>query len=248
MASTFSRIINSYVHIEELEKIDRNKQIIKSENFINSPSNDSEIIEVENVFFKYFNSDFGTFENVSFKINKNKHYIISGANGAGKSTLLALIAGVLIPESGRITNRAKKIGYVGPTPLIIDGTLKENILYGNLEVHSDRKLLDLINELSLFDNDDDADLNMKISNKSLSSGQMQKISFLRIFLSDIDLLILDESTSNLDSNSKNKIVEKISNLKNVTILNSTHEPELFSFYDKKILIDIKENERKVIID
>ena len=108
MASTFSRIINSYVHIEELEKIDRNKQIIKSENFINSPSDDSEIIEVENVFFKYFNSDFGTFENVSFKINKNKHYIISGANGAGKSTLLALIAGVLIPESGRITNRAKK--------------------------------------------------------------------------------------------------------------------------------------------
>ena len=248
MANTFSSIINSYVHIEELEKIDRNKQIINSENFIISPSDDTEIIEVENVYFKYFNSDFVTFDNVSFKINKNKHYIISGANGAGKSTLLALIAGVLIPESGSITNRAKKIGYVGPTPLIIDGTLKENILYGNSEVNPDRKLLDLVNELNLFDNDDDTDLNMKISNKSLSSGQMQKISFLRIFLSDIDLLILDESTSNLDSNSKNKIVEKISNLKNVTVLNSTHEPELFSFYDKKILIDIKENERKVFID
>ena len=56
------------------------------------------------------------------------------------------------------------------------------------------------------------------------NGQMQKISFLRVFASDPDLLILDESTSNLDVESKFKIIQKIKTLNNTTIINSTHEP------------------------
>ena len=62
------------------------------------------------------------------------------------------------------------------------------------------------------------------------------------------MLILDESTSNLDIESKNKIVNKIKSLEGITIINSTHEPELFDFYDRKITIDLFRNEKRVIVD
>ena len=57
---------------------------------------------------------------------------------------------------------------------------------------------------------------------------------LRVFASDPDLLIPDESTSNLDVESKFKIIQKIKTLNNTTIINSTHEPELFDFYDREL--------------
>ena len=248
MSTTLSRMVNSYVHIEELEKIDKNKQQINNTNFIKSPGDDVNIIEVKNVAFQYFNSNFQTFNNLSLQLEKNLHYLVTGANGVGKSTMLSLFAGVLIPSSGHVINRSHKTGYVGPNPLIIEGTLRENILFGNDQNIPDEKLISLIEEINLFESQEDIDLNIFLNNKSLSSGQMQKISFLRIFISKIDLLILDESTSNLDIESKNKIVNKIKSLDGITIINSTHEPELFDFYDRKITIDLFRNEKRVIVD
>ena len=60
---------------------------------------------------------------------------------------------------------ANKIGYVGVTPLIIDGSLRENLLYGNDDNEiSDEKLINLLREFKLFD-DDNYDLNYEVSNK-----------------------------------------------------------------------------------
>ena len=69
---------------------------------------------------------------------------------------------------------------------------------------------------------------MKINNKSLSSGQMQKISFIRVMLADVDILFLDESTANLDTDTKNKIHSVLNKL-DVTIVNSTHSKEDFEY-------------------
>jgi ABC-type transport system involved in cytochrome bd biosynthesis fused ATPase/permease subunit len=137
---------------------------------------------------------------------------------------------------------------VGPNPLIIDGSLKDNILFGSNRDISDQELYASIKEIKLFENEKEINLDMSINNKKLSSGQMQKISFLRVFNADLDLLLLDESTSNLDINAKKNVVRKIQSLKNLTIINSTHEPELFNFYDEKINIDLNEDERKITID
>ncbi len=248
LANTFGRIINSYVHIEELEKIDINKQKINSTNFINNLEENQNIVDINDISFKYFNNDDWTFKNITFNIQKGLHYIVTGPNGSGKSTLLALLVGVLIPENGTIINRSISTGYVGPTPLIIDGSLKENLLFGNNPKIHDDKLISLIEEINLFEDQPDINLDIRINNKSLSSGQMQKISFLRVFASSPDLLILDESTSNLDVDSKLKIIEKIKTLKDTTIINSTHEPDLFNFHNRRIKLEIFENERKIIID
>ncbi|MDA7594843.1 ABC transporter ATP-binding protein/permease [Acidimicrobiia bacterium] len=249
MANVFSRIINSYVHIEELESIDKNKQILNTSNFITKlEDNSNNILVLDNVSFRYFNSSFKTFNKISLKIEKGKHYVVSGPNGAGKSTLLALFAGILIPIEGTVTTTTNKVGYVGPNPLIIDGSLKDNILFGSGKNISDQELYTSIKEIKLFENEKEIDLDMSINNKNLSSGQMQKISFLRVFNADLDLLLLDESTSNLDINAKKNVVRKIQSLKGLTIINSTHEPELFNFYDKKINIDLIQDERKITID
>ena len=249
LANVFSRIINSYVHIEELESIDKNKQILNTSNFISKlEENSNNVLVLDKVSFRYFNSSFKTFNKISLKIEKRKHYIVSGPNGAGKSTLLALFAGILIPSEGTVTSTTNKVGYVGPNPLIIDGSLKDNILFGSNRDISDQELYASIKEIKLFKNEKEINLDMSINNKKLSSGQMQKISFLRVFNADLDLLLLDESTSNLDINAKKNVVRKIQSLKNLTIINSTHEPELFNFYDEKINIDLNEDERKITID
>ena len=164
--------------------------------------------------------------------------MITGPNGSGKSTLLGLIAGIFYPENGRVIISTSQLGYVGVTPLIIEGTLKENILYGNQKEISDQEIIEAVNEFKLFNEKTTLNLDMSISNRTLSSGQMQKISFIRSILSDAKILLLDESTSNLDIETKNFIFNILST-KNITIINSTHNKEDFQ-YDHHIKIDVGE--------
>ena len=95
---------------------------------------------------------------------------------------------------------------------------------------------------NVFKEESNYDLSKPISNKSLSSGQMQKIAFIRSLLSNPDIMLLDESTSNLDIETKKLIFELLQN-ENVTILNSTHDPENFDFADHHIEIKLLDQER-----
>ena len=125
-------------------------------------------------------------------------------NGSGKSTLLGLIAGLYTPSNGLVKVNTPNIGYVGVTPLVFDGTIKENLLYGNKKDINDDDLIKLLDEFNFF-NEKKISLDLEVNNKSLSSGQLQKISFMRSLLNDTKLLLLDESTSNIDALSKEHI-------------------------------------------
>ena len=198
---------------------------------------------MKGIKFKYFNSDEYIFDNLNLEIEKNKHTIITGPNGSGKSTLLGLISKVFYPEEGEIKINTNEIGYVGVTPLIIEGTLKDNLLYGNNSPKKDDEIIKLIKEFELFNNDVRG-LDTIIDKKSLSSGQMQKISFIRSLLANTKLLLLDESTSNLDIETKNLIFKILKN-KNITILNSTHNKEDFE-YDNHIKINYVGENREIV--
>ena len=157
---------------------------------------------------------------------KNKHTVLTGANGSGKSTLLGLLAGVFYSESGQVIANCNQFGYIGATPLIFSASLRDNILYGNNKKVSDDRL---INELKLFDTFKEEivyDLDRIVDNKSLSSGQMQKIAFIRALISDVEILLLDESTANLDDKSRDLIFNILQN-KEITIINSTHDSNQF---------------------
>jgi len=245
LANSFNKIINSHVHIEKFYEMDKNKILINRENFETRNDESKNAIEIENLQFKYFNSDEFIFENLNLNIKKNSHNILTGPNGSGKSTLLGLVAGVFYSQDGKVISYSKNYGYIGAVPLIFSASLKENILYGNSKEVEDDEIIGFLKDFDTFKEESSYDINRQIDNKSLSSGQMQKIAFVRALLSDLEILLLDESTANLDDNSRDYIF-KILRSKKVTILNSTHDPEKFLDVDSHFHIEIENEKRKII--
>lgn len=243
LTTSLNQIINSHVHIEKFYEIEKNKQIENTNNFkiINE-----DIIGLKEVSFKYLNSEIEIFENLSFEINRNTHTVITGANGSGKSTLLGLIAGVFYPNDGEVYSFSNKFGYIGATPLIFNSTLHDNIMYGNDLQVEDENIIEILRTLQTFKEEQNYDLKNIISNKTLSSGQMQKIAFVRALVAKPDILLLDEATANLDESSKEAIFDILTNQK-ITIINSTHDPDRFKNVDLNLNIDIK-NEKRVIVE
>ena len=243
LTTSINQIINSHVHIEKFYEMEQNKLIQNPNNFVFQKSN---FLEFKKVDFKYFNSDGFIFEDLNLKVYKNTHTLITGPNGSGKSTLLGLIAGVYFPINGTISSFSDKFGYIGTTPLIFNSTLQENLEYGNEKSLNKNQAINLLKMLDTFKEEDQYRLDKSISNKSLSSGQMQKIAFIRALLGQAEILLLDEAMSNLDIMSKTKIFNLIAD-KNITIINSTHDPNDFKNVDMRLNIEVIEGNRRVHI-
>ena len=244
--STFTKSLNnvnnSQVHLEKVYEIEKNRFLPDTQNFVYSKENTG--IVFDNVNFKFFNSKDYLFKNLSLNFEKNKHIILTGQNGSGKSTLLGLASGVFLPNSGSVNTFTNKFGYVGPTPLILNDSLLSNIMYGNKLSIDTKEIISYLKKLEVFKEESSYDLDLQISNKTLSSGQMQKIAFVRALMSDMEVLLLDESTSNLDDTSKDLIFELLES-KNLTIVNCTHDPEKFNNVSHRYNIEISDEKRFV---
>ena len=239
-------VLSAYhVYLEKLYQIEQNRGNKYINNFIISEDENDQIIKFQNVSFKYFDSDKYIFEDLNLNFDKNKHTVITGPNGSGKSTLIGLLSGILYPEKGTVKISQCKFGYVGAKPMILNSTLRENLLYGNNEDINDENLIKTIKKFNLFDEEEKYNLDEVVSNKNLSSGQMQKIAFSRVLLNDVNVLILDESTANLDQETKNQIYEIISQL-DITIINSTHSIDELLDFDIQIQIQFDKDEKKII--
>ncbi len=243
---------NSHVHLERLHQIDKNKGSSNKQNFQNEFSNEETennkiAVRLNSVGFKYFNSEENIFNNINLEIQKNKHTVITGQNGSGKSTLLGLLSGVFYPTEGNVECYSNKIAYIGAKPLIFNGTLKENLIYGSDQSLDDHTLLEYIEKFQVFSSTSNIKLSSEVSNKTLSSGQMQKISFIRALIMSPDTLLLDESTANLDQQSKELIFKILSEL-DLTIINSTHNISSFIKYDDHYEIINTTNGRKIILN
>jgi ABC-type bacteriocin/lantibiotic exporter with double-glycine peptidase domain len=117
-------------------------------------------------------------------------------------------------------------------------------MYGNEKNVSKEEIIQNLKLLDTFKEKANYDLNRIISNKELSSGQMQKIAFVRALVAEPTILLLDEATSNLDDSSKEKIFKILKNRK-ITIINSTHDPDKFQNVDFNLNIEINNEIRKV---
>jgi len=227
-----------HIYIEKLFEIELNRGMENSKNYVidKNQTNQDLAVKLQNVDFRYFNSKEDTFTSLNLNISKNKHTIITGPNGSGKSTLLGLISGVLYPTKGVVNVTSDKFGYVSANPMILNSSLRDNLTYGNEKKISDGELVKFLKLFKVFEKEDRYDLESNVSNKSLSSGQMQKIAYIRTIISGIDILILDESTANLDLESK-KVIYKIIDELDITIINSTHNPDELISYDNHIEIE-----------
>ena len=180
----------------------------------------------ENFSFKYQSDNKFIFENQKINIEKNSHNLIIGKNGTGKSTLLGVLAGVHQPTDGLIEISSKNIGFVGNKPFIFKKSLLENIkIIPSLSSIGNKVIDDLFRELQFYEDFETNYLANVVSKETLSDGQKQKLSFIRLLLQNPDIVFLDEAFSNLDYDSTQKIKSLIFNKS--TVINVTHDSSKF---------------------
>ena len=174
-------------------------------------------------------------KNVSFEIQPGEIFALLGPNGAGKSTLIKMIAGLIIPSSGKILFDEKKVKHYEALSAVLEGTRNvywrltplENLYYfanlrgiptRTIKAKAEQYLVDL-----------DIDAKKKNQSRHLSRGMLQKLAIASALITDPQILLLDEPTLGVDVGSARKIKQKIRDLakkEGKTILLTTHQMEL----------------------
>ena len=249
-------LINGRVSIEKLasefekSRLDSDKQKLKD-----SISTFDSSIEFQNVSFNYPNRE-KTLNNINLKISKNTSIGVRGETGSGKSTIIKLLMGLLQPDFGKILIDGKelnieendlkdKISYVPQNFYILDDTILENIIFSDEKNKPDHKKISKVTKLSLLDELIDSlpqGINTVVgaTGKLLSGGQAQRLALARALYQDREILILDEATNALDSNTEKLVIKNILNLKkSKTIIIISHNSDILEFCDQTI--DVESN-------
>ena len=196
-------------------------------------------ILIENVDFKYANSKKGALNNISLHIPIKSSIAIVGESGAGKTTLVDLITLTNKPQNGRILidnilsnelNKSTwrdKIGYVSQDTLIFDDTIGNNISMWKDVENSEIELKEAAKKANIleFIQSLPDGFNTLVGDRGilLSGGQKQRIFIARELYRKPDILILDEATSSLDSESEKSIQESIELLRGkITVIVIAH--------------------------
>lgn len=186
----------------------------------------SDCIEFKNVSFSYSN-DKKVLKNVCFKIKKGESIAIVGHTGAGKTTIISLLEGFYAINNGAILIDGKNINEINKNslrrifaliqqdPFIFSGTLKDNILLGADETTT-KELVVIMKQLkldTLMANLTEG-LHTKIFERgsNLSTGQKQLIAFARALSHKPEVLILDEATASIDSQTETIIQKALTSL------------------------------------
>jgi ATP-binding cassette, subfamily B, bacterial PglK len=190
------------------------------------------------------------FNGANFSILKGDKILVKGKSGSGKSTLVDLISGLLRPNSGDMFIKINqkeypvnglKISYMPQQFSLFKGDIDSNITFG-LEYKKElvTKVSGITGVLENIVPRGSFTKKIKIldNGESLSGGQKQRIGIARALYREADLLILDEATNALDSESESKILHSIvESYPQITILFITHNENIDeSIFNRKILI------------
>ena len=180
-------------------------------------------IRFENVSFRYPTAPpnvRNVLDNVNFEIKAGSTTAIVGPSGSGKSTIVQMIERFYEPLNGEIyfddinlkkiklKTLRETIGYVSQEPVLILGTVRDNILFGNKDA-TEKEMdyaLKQANATFVYDMEDKLDTYIgSASVLNLSGGQKQRIAIARALIKNPKLLILDEATSALDPKSEKEV-------------------------------------------
>jgi len=239
---------NQCIQILKIRNIIK-KNIVKKSNLLDLEKNF--LFEIQNLKFGY--NKINIFENLNFKISKDKIIGITGESGAGKTTFLKVLLGLYSPTGGSIKLNNKNIfnniqswqallGYVPQTTVLINDQIRRNIAFGceegeidDAKVHKALKQVDLLKvvnkrKLKIYSN-----LNPKMNN--LSGGQLQRVAIARALYFNPKILIMDEPTNALDVKNEIKIFKMLKKIKNIKIkIIVTHSSNLIKYCDTIIKI------------
>ena len=186
-------------------------------------------------------------KNIKFKINKKEKIGIIGPSGCGKSTLIDIICGFMKINNGdvfvdkksiynNLNGWQKQIGYIPQQIVILNDSLRNNILFGlDNKNYNDSKLRYILKKVNLkyFYKQLPNGLNEKISEEGLniSGGEVQRIGIARALVNNPEIIFLDEATSALDTFTENKILKEINSLKK-TVIFVSHRITALRYCDK----------------
>ena len=231
-----SSIIYSIEKIQDQIKNNLNKE---NDNIEKIYLEKFERIEFKKIFFKFQNTDNFILKDLEFTLNKNETVGIMGISGVGKTTFLDIFTGLLKPTSGKILINNKEIvlnnsswkdyiGYVPQSTYLFEGTLFENIVFHtelkNIDLEFVKKIIKFTKLNSLVDANSSG-IHMMIGEKGtqLSGGQIQRIGFARALFRNPEILILDEPTSSLDTETEESIISTLNEFKSITKLIVSHK-------------------------
>ncbi len=243
---------------EALAGLDRTKEIMNmkteydnSQRYIKLKDIKGDI-EFKNVSFAYEKGK-NVISNISFKSQAGSVTALVGSSGSGKSTIAGLVASFISPGSGKITLDGKdtslithktyrsKLGVVLQDDFLFGGTIKENILFARPKSNG-KELQNAVNAAYVdeFTDKFDNGLDTIIGERGvkLSGGQRQRIAIARAILANPEILILDEATSNLDTESEHLIQKSLSNLmKGRTTLVIAHRLSTIRSADQILIVE-----------
>lgn len=185
-------------------------------------------VEFDNVTFIYPSTDKIALKNINVKINPGETVALVGESGAGKTTFVNLILGFYFASKGKIKidniditnlnlkNLREQIGVVSQDNVLLNTSIRQNLLYGRQNA-SEIELIEAArkaNALEFIEKTDEG-FEAIVGDRGvrLSGGQRQRLAIARALLKNPQILILDEATSSLDSESEEKIQQALEKLK-----------------------------------
>lgn len=211
-------------------------------------------INFKNIRYKYPNSKNFILKDINFNIKKNMSIGIVGESGSGKTTLINILCGLLLPSSGKIEIDSKslkfknigslqsKIGYVSQNISILDESIYKNIAFGISDKLIDKDYVEKVCEI--------VDLKKHINNLPkkyettlgedgilFSGGQRQRLIIARALYFKPQLLIFDEATSSLDSKVEKRIIDRINDFGDITLVQVSHRYATLINCDKIVFLD-----------
>lgn len=213
-------------------------------------------LRLKNLSFRYSKNSPYVFKNINYEFESGKIYAITGKSGSGKTTLLSVLSGLCEPTEGKIfindedmtkinkyDYRSKKIGVVFQSfNLLPKLTAQENVVLsmdiaGVKNKNKKQHAHELLSKVGL----DESEANRRIL--KLSGGQQQRVAISRAISYDADIILADEPTGNLDTETQNEIMQIFRDLANdgKTIIIVTHSQEVAKLSDIVIPITNKRN-------
>ena len=212
------------------------------------------VLTLENINFSYGKT--AVLNDVSFDFEKGKMYCITGKSGAGKTTLLSILSGLAAPQSGKISYNSENIAkidkykfrskYMGVIfqsfNLITKFTAVENVMLsmdiaGVKDDNKRGKALELLHSVGL----DDDEANRRVL--MLSGGQQQRVAIARAISYNPDIILADEPTGNLDTETQDEIMEIFARLRSEgkCVIIVSHSPDVAKKCD--VNYELKRNKK-----
>jgi len=209
-------------------------------------------IEFDDVSFSY-NDEETVLKGISLEVERDEFIAFVGQSGAGKSTIVSLLGRMYDPDEGEIRSDGipigeydiadwrERIAVVRQHPFIFNDTLENNVTIGNRE--ATRREVERVCEIARVDEflDDlpnGYESELGDDGVRLSGGQRQRIALARALLKDADFLVLDEATSDLDSNLERDVQDEIESMeRNYGIVAIAHRLSTVKNADRIYTVD-----------